>query len=248
MHAKSLTSEPETLLLERWHARRDERARAELVRRYMPLARGLARRYSYTREPIDDLEQVASLGLVQALERFDPSVGSSFRAFAAPTIMGELRRHFRDTGWGVHLPRSLQERTRDVQSALELLQARLGHSPAISEVAEHLGLTSEQVVEAIEARAAYRLDSLDSPDDRAAWVNKGRDDPGFASSERRLTLGRAMKALTERDLTLIRLRFERDLSQTEIGREMGISQMHVSRLLRRALARMHAIVAAEVEA
>jgi RNA polymerase sigma-B factor len=241
-------SEPDDVLVERWREQDDESAREQLVRRYLPLVHRLAHRYSYTSEPFDDLAQVGCVGLLHALSRYDPKVGASFRAFATPTIIGELRRHFRDRSWSVHLPRSLQERTRLVQLAVSELSGSLGRSPAISEVAERIGATSEQVVEAMEARFAYRVDSLDAPNDQRdehdQWHVAGAEDPGFNTAEESATLSRALKALPPRELALIRLRFEHDLSQSEIGRAMGISQMHVSRLLRRALARMQAIAAA----
>jgi RNA polymerase sigma-B factor len=211
----------------------------------MPLVRRLAKRYSYTSEPQDDLEQVASVGLLNALSRYDPHVGSSFRAFAVPTILGELRRHFRDAAWSMRLPRSLQERTRDVQIALSELSARLGRSPTIAEIAERVSATAEQVVEALEARLAYRVESLDAPaepgdEGRDRW-RLGSEDDGFTDAENAVLLSRALKALPPRELALVRLRFGEDLSQSEIGRVMGISQMHVSRLLRRAIERMSAI-------
>lgn len=238
-------SESEPALLERWRRRGDEGAREELVARYLPLVRQLARRYAYTSEPFEDLVQVGCVGLLHALRRYDPHLGSSFKAFAAPTIIGELRRHFRDTAWSVHVPRSLQERTREVQLAMSRLETTLGRSPSIGEIAEAIRATSEQVIEAIEARAAYRVGSLDAPDDkddeRAHWRLAGAIDPGFETAEQSAILERAMNALPPRELMLIKLRFEDDLSQSEIGRRMGISQMHVSRLLRRALARMEAI-------
>jgi RNA polymerase sigma-B factor len=240
-----LQSESENTLLDRWRRRGDEAARAELVNRFMPLVRTMARRYSYTSEPLDDLVQVGSVGLLHALSRYDPHAGSSFQAYAVPTIVGELRRHFRDTAWSVHLPRSLQERTRDVQVAVTHLSGTLGRSPTISEIAERIGATSEQVIEAMEARMAYRVESLDAPaepgDDRDQWRRAGAIDAGFETAEQAAVLARALKALSERERALVRLRFEEDLSQSEIGRKLGISQMHVSRLLRRALARMETI-------
>ncbi len=242
-----LQAESETALLEHWRRRSDESARAELVERYLPLVRQLARRYSHTSEPLDDLVQVASVGLLHALRRYDPRVGSSFKAYAVPTIVGELRRHFRDAAWSMHLPRSLQERTRDVQTAISALEGTLGRSPTIAEIAERIGASSEQVIEAMEARLAYRVESLDAPpdpsDERGKWQTAGALDDGFENAEQSALLSRAMRALPPRELTLIRLRFEQDMSQSEIGRTLGISQMHVSRLLRRALARMEAITA-----
>jgi RNA polymerase sigma-B factor len=242
---RGLENESESTLFDRWRRRGDELAREELVRRFMPLVRRLAKRYSYTSEPQDDLEQVASVGLLNALSRYDPHVGSSFRAFAVPTIVGELRRHFRDTAWSMRLPRSLQERTREVQIALSELSARLGRSPTIAEIAERVSATTEQVIEALEARFAYRVESLDAPaepgdEGRERW-RMGREDGGYADAENAALLSRALKSLPPRELALVRLRFGEDLSQSEIGRVMGISQMHVSRLLRRAIERMSAI-------
>jgi RNA polymerase sigma-B factor len=242
-----LQSASETALLERWRRRGDEQARAELVTRFLPLVRTLARRYSYTSEPLDDLVQVGSVGLLNALARYDPHVGSSFRAYAVPTIVGELRRHFRDTAWSVHLPRSLQERTREVQVAVTHLSGALGRSPTVGEIAERIGATSEQVIEAMEARLAYKVESLDAPadpsDERGQWQRAGTVDAGYDNAENSAMLSRALRALPEREAALVRLRFVEDLSQSEIGRKLGISQMHVSRLLRRALARMEAITA-----
>jgi RNA polymerase sigma-B factor len=242
-----LRTESETVLFDRWRRRGDERAHEELINRHLPLVRQLARRYSYTSEPLDDLVQVGSVGLLQALSRYDPHVGSSFKAYAIPTILGELRRHFRDTAWSVHLPRSLQERTRTVQNAISTLQTSLGRSPTIAEIGERIGASSEQVLEAMEARLAYRVESLDAPvepgDERDQWRLAGELDSGFATAEQSAFLSRALKALPARERALVRLRFEEDLSQSEIGRRLGLSQMHVSRLLRRALARMEAIAA-----
>ena len=245
MYASDLHNEPESELFERWRRRGDERAHAELVDRHLPLVRQLARRYAYTSEPLDDLVQVGSVGLLHALARYDAHVGSSFKAYAVPTILGELRRHFRDAAWSVHLPRSLQERTRTVQVAISALQGTLGRSPTIAEIAERIDATSEQVIEALDARMAYRVESLDAPaepgDERDQWRLGGELDPGYDTAERSVLLSRALKALPERERALVQLRFEEDMSQSEIGRRLGISQMHVSRLLRRALARMEAI-------
>jgi RNA polymerase sigma-B factor len=245
MYASDLHLESEAALFERWRRRGDERAHSELVHRNLPLVRQLARRYAYTSEPLEDLVQVGSLGLLHALARYDAHVGSSFKAYAIPTILGELRRHFRDTAWSVHLPRSLQERTRAVQSAISALESLLGRSPTIAEIAQRIQATSEQVLEAIEARMAYRVESLDAPtdadDERQRWHAAGELDGGFDTAEQSAFLSRALNALPERERALVRLRFVEDLSQSEIGQRLGISQMHVSRLLRRALTRMETI-------
>lgn len=250
MHvASDIHAESEAALFDRWRRRGDERAHAELVDRHLPLVRQLARRYAYTSEPLDDLVQVGSVGLLHALARYDPRVGSSFKAYAVPTILGELRRHFRDTAWSVHLPRSLQERTRNVQRAIASLQAALGRSPTIAEIAQQIGASSEQVIEAMEARLAYRVESLDAPPDRGEERDNshraGELDAGYETAEQSALLSRALRSLPPRERVLVRLRFEEDLSQSEIGQQLGISQMHVSRLLRRALARMEAVTASD---
>jgi RNA polymerase sigma-B factor len=227
----------------------DRAALDELIERFRPLATGLARRYSYTSEPVDDLDQVASIGLVAAIRRYDPERGKSLRAFAVPTILGELRRHFRDAGWSVHMPRPLQERARDVREATSKLTAQLQRSPTTREVAQHLGVSVEQVIESLAVRRAYSPESLDAPPKPAddgttkSWDSlHGCEDDGYARVEAGVTVERAMRALPKREREILRLRFAAELSQAEIGDALGISQMHVSRLLRRGLDRVEAIV------
>lgn len=245
-----LALEPDDVLLRRVHAGGDEDALDELVRRYLPFARGLARRYAHTSEAPDDLVQVACIGLVAAIKRYDPAFGRPLRAFAAPTILGELRRHFRDVGWAVRVPRPVQERIRDVGQAVESLSGRLSRSPSIAEIADRIGATGEQVLEALDARDAYRPRSLDAAfdgdddDERMRGDTLGDLDAGYAQAEEAATLGRGLASLTEREREIVRLRFEEDLSQSEIGAKLGISQMHVSRLLRRALDRMQLVMSA----
>jgi RNA polymerase sigma-B factor len=231
------------------HRTGDRAALDELIDRYRPLASGLARRYSYTSETADDLEQVASIGLVAAINRYDPERGKSLRAFAVPTILGELRRHFRDTGWSIHMPRPLQERARDVREMTTKMMADLQRSPTPREVAERMNLSVEEVLESRAVRRAYSPDSLDAPpapnddDSPRTWESiHGCEDDGYARVEASAVVERAMKALPEREREIIRLRFGAELSQAEIGSALGISQMHVSRLLRRSLDRVGAIV------
>jgi RNA polymerase sigma-B factor len=221
----------------------------ELTARYRPLATGLARRYSYTSETSDDLEQVACIGLVAAIKRYDPERGKSLRAFAVPTILGELRRHFRDTGWSVHMPRPLQERARDVREMTTKMTSELQRSPTPREVAARMNLTVEEVLESRAVRRAYSPDSLDAPptpnddDSPRSWDSiQGGEDEGYARVEDMAVMERAMRALPERERQIIQLRFGAELSQAEIGSALGISQMHVSRLLRRSLDRVGAIV------
>ena len=228
----------------RYHELGDLAAREELVKRFLPLARDLALRYTYTDEPFDDLLQVASLGLVKAIDRFEPGRGSKFTSYAAPTILGELKRHFRDKGWSLRVPRDLQERTLAVSRATEVLSTELGRSPKVREVAEHLGCTTEQVLEAQEAAASYEAASLDAPTSRedgesAALVDLlGAEDSAYELVEDRDAIASTWLALPEVERKVVELRFMHDLTQREIGEQIGYSQMHVSRLLRRALNRL----------
>lgn len=231
------------------HRAGDRAALEELIARYRPLASGLARRYSYTSETADDLDQVAAIGLVAAIKRYDPDRGKSLRAFAVPTILGELRRHFRDAGWSIHMPRPLQERARDVREMTSRMTAELQRSPTPREVAQRMDLSVEEVLESRAVQRAYSPDSLDAPpapgDDDAprSWDSvHGCDEEGYARVEANAIVERAMRALPEREQQIIRLRFGAELSQAEIGDVLGISQMHVSRLLRRSLDRVGAIV------
>jgi RNA polymerase sigma-B factor len=242
--------ETERLLLVRYHELRDLAAREELVERFLPLARDLALRYTYTDEPFDDLLQVASLGLIKAIDRFEPGRGSKFTSYAAPTILGELKRHFRDKGWSLHVPRDLQERSLAVSSATEVLSKELGRSPKVREVAEHLGCSAEQVLEAQEAAASYEAASLDAPtarddDESASLVDLlGGEDSAYELVEDRAAIASTWHALPDVERKVVELRFMHDLTQREIGEQIGYSQMHVSRLLRRALTRLETAAAA----
>ena len=237
-------------LLIRYHQCGDVAARQELVERFLPLARDLALRYTYSDEPFDDLLQVASLGLIKAIDRFDPDRGTKFTSYAAPTILGELKRHFRDKGWSLHVPRELQERTLAVGHATERLSTELGRSPKVREVAEHLGCSVEQVLEAREAAASYEAASLDAPiardDGESATLvdTLGGEDNAYELAEDREAIARTWKELPDVERTVLELRFSRNLNQREIGERIGYSQMHVSRLLRRALTRLETAAAA----
>ena len=242
--------ETERQLLIRYHREGDLAAREELAERFLPLARDLALRYSYTDEPFDDLLQVASLGLVKAIDRFEPERGTKFTSYAAPTILGELKRHFRDKGWSMHVARDLQERALAVSRATEELSKELHRSPKAREVAGHLGCTVEEVLEAQEAAASYEAASLDAPaardDDESASVIDliGDDDSAYELVEDRQAIASTWKALPEVERQVLELRFMEDLTQREIGERIGYSQMHVSRLLRRALTRLETAAAA----
>jgi RNA polymerase sigma-B factor len=235
-------------LLERYHRESDPVAREALVERFLPLARQLARRYQRAGEPLDDLIQVASLGLLKAIERFDPARETAFSSFAVPTILGELKRHFRDKGWSVRVPRDLQELAVKVDRVGEDMSRDLGRAPTPGEIAERLGATPEQVLEAREAAGAYRAVSLDRPrndedEEGGELVDAfGSEDHGFAVAEDAATVERLMRVLSEREREVLRLRFEEDLTQSEIGDIVGVSQMHVSRLIRQSIARLRAEV------
>ena len=221
----------------------DPEARDELIVRYMPFARKLALRYSYTDEPLEDLVQVACVGLLNAIDRFEPALGNRFTTFAAPTILGELKRHFRDKGWVVHVPRDLQERALAVSRTASRLSHELGHSPTIVEIAEALGSSVQSVLEAIEAAHGYAPTSLDAPvpgDEDFAPLSEtlGREDDRLALAESRQEIAATWRALSGVEREVVALRFVHGLTQREIGQRIGYSQMHVSRLLRRALKRL----------
>lgn len=231
-------------LFERWQRDRDQRAREELVTRFLPLARNLARRYAGAREPFDDLMQVASLGLVKAMDRFDVSRGAAFSSFAVPTILGELKRYFRDLGWSVHVPRGAQERALKVEEARQELTARTGRPPSVPQLAEYLELNIEEVLDALETAAAHHSASLDAPRDELDGESGtladafGDEDERFELIDASLTITSAASQLSPRERRVLALRFVQDLTQTQIAEEIGVSQMQVSRILRRALERL----------
>jgi RNA polymerase sigma-B factor len=228
----------------RWQRDRDLRAREELVQRFLPLARKLARRYSGAREPFDDLLQVASLGLVKAVDRFDTSRGTAFSSFAVPTILGELKRYFRDLGWAVHVPRGAQELAVKVEDAQQQLSAHTGRSPTVQELAEYLELSIEDVLSSLETSRAHHAASLDAPHDDGEGESGtvadsfGGEDPGLLLADARVTVGAAARHLTARERQVLTLRFVKDQTQTQIAAEIGVSQMQVSRILRRSIARL----------
>ncbi len=237
-------------LLMRYRKGGDDIAREELVERFLPLARQLARRYARPNEPIDDLFQVASMGLLKAIDRFDPARGNAFSTFAVPTIVGELKRYFRDTGWAVHVPRPIQERIGQVNRAVNELSRDLGYSPTPHELAERIGSSVEEVLEAMEAAKAFDAVSLDMPrggshDEGSAYADTvGAHDERFEMVEYSAVIEPTMAALPDRDRLILRLRFERDLTQSEIAERLGISQMHVSRIIRRSLDRLRTVAEA----
>jgi RNA polymerase sigma-B factor len=232
-----------TALFVRWQRDRDPRARDRLVQRFMPLARKLAGRY-VGREPFDDLLQVASLGLLKAIDRFDPDRGTAFSSLAVPTILGELKRYFRDAGWFAHVPRGMQETALKVQEAEAKLSARTGRSPTAQELAAYLELSVEDVVEALCASAAHHSTSLDAPIDDSrgdgATVAErfGEEDSGYDRVEAVATIAGGLPGLSAAERDVILLYFLQDQTQVEIARQIGVSQMQVSRILRRATDRL----------
>jgi RNA polymerase sigma-B factor len=233
-------------LFERWQRDRDSTAREALVRQFMPLARGLARRYGRSSEPFEDLVQVASLGLLKALDRYDTERGP-FPSFAVPTILGEMRRYFRDSGWAIHVPRGAQERALKVRDAQERLANEHGHSPTVNQLAEYLEFDVEQVIDALQAVQAYDTLSLDAPRPRADGEvvtygeTLGQDDERYELVELDATLTSVLGHIPARERAILRMRFVEDLTQTEIAQRVGISQMQVSRLLRRSLEQLRTL-------
>ena len=233
-------------LFARYSNRRDPADRELLVKRYMPLARRLARRYQRDEASFDDLFQVACLGLLKAIDRFDPERGLAFSSYAVPTIAGEIKRHFRDRTWSVRVPRDLQDLALKVERTASELSLNLRRQPTVAEIADAIGLSDEDVLEALEAGRAYEASSLQSPlgdDDRGETLGEtiGTEDPGFTGAEQRATLEQLMGALTARQREVLRLRFAEDLTQSEIGERVGVSQMHVSRIIRTALAQLRTV-------
>jgi RNA polymerase sigma-B factor len=247
--ALDLRAASEEELQRRYAADRAPQIREELVRRFMPLARSLAMRYRRQTESLDDLIQVASLGLVKAIDGFDPEMGRPFGAYAVPTILGELRRHFRDHVWNVRLPRGLQELTMKVDKGTAALTEELGRYPTASELAEHLEITVEDVLEALEAGHARRTLSLDAPrstddDDSAPAVDTVQStESGYDRVEAGLAARDA--DLDEREWEVLRMRFAEEMTQSEIGERLGVSQMQISRISRAALWKLLSAVRGE---
>jgi RNA polymerase sigma-B factor len=235
-------------LFRRWQRHQDRRAREALVAHYLPLARKLARRYRGAREPLDDLEQIASLGLVKAIDRYDASRGIGFQYFAVPTILGELKRYFRDSGWAVHMPRGIQELALQVAHAERQLAAKTGREPTYNEIAQFLEISIEDVLAAAEASAAHHAVSFDTPHDDGDGETGTLGDSIGEIDERydlvtlTASIGPAAKRLSERDRQVLVLRFVEDRTQSEIADAVGVSQMQVSRILSKALGQLRAAV------
>lgn len=242
-----------TELFARWQRHGDRAAREQLIERFMPLARKLARRYVGANEPFEDLVQVASVGLLHAIDRFAFERGTAFSSFAVPTILGELRRYFRDLGWAVHVPRGAQERALKADVAHKELTVRLGRAPSIQQLAEALEWSVEDVLGALEAGAAHHASSLDAPHDDGdgeygALVDSfGEIDASYEFVEEKLSVSDAVRRLPSYERRVLHLRFIEDLTQSQIGERLGVSQMQVSRILRQALGKLREIADPEAE-
>jgi RNA polymerase sigma-B factor len=231
----------------------DGQAREQLVQRFLPLARQLARRYQRASEPLDDLLQVASMGLIKAIDRFDADREIAFSSYAVPTILGEIKRHFRDRTWAVRVPRDLQELTLKVDNAVGELSDELRRQPSVAEIGEAVGAEEEDVLEALQAGGAYRAISFEAPrggtggeEDVTTLADSiGVDEDGFDRAEERATLARLLSSVTPREREVLRMRFEEDMTQAEIGAVIGVSQMQVSRVIRQALSRLRAAADAD---
>jgi RNA polymerase sigma-B factor len=234
-------------LLRRHRDEPDGRVVEELVRRFEPLARSVARRYQSRGEPIDDLTQVARVGLLKAISRFDPDRGFAFASYATPTMVGELKRYFRDSGWAVHVPRGVKERAVELAAVTERLSSSLGRSPSLSELAEAIGQSEEQTLEAIEAyhaRHAAPLESGGEDDEPGAALPArvlGVEDERLDQAEYMMIIAKGVETLSETDRLILWLRFGRDMTQSEIARHVGTSQMQVSRLLRAAIEKIRRV-------
>ena len=229
-------------LLKRYHESGDTAAREALVERHLPLVRSLARRYAGRGEALEDIEQVGAIGLIKAIDRFELARDVALATYATPNVVGEIKRHFRDKGWAIRVPRALQELNASMSGAIERLTVKLARSPSIAEIAEELKATPEQVLEALEVGSAYSTVSLSQGGGGDEQLDPleaiGGEDEGFARTEDRAALAPALAHLPKREQEILRMRFEEGLPQTQIAQRVGLSQMHVSRLIRKSLGAM----------
>jgi RNA polymerase sigma-B factor len=241
------------ILLRRYHEDGDLQAREKLIEQYMSLVRSLARRYSYRGEQLEDLVQIGAIGLIKAIDRFDLERGVELTTYATPNIIGEIKRHFRDKGWAVRVPRGLQELNVQLSRLVEQLTVQLGRSPTIPELAKAAGVEEEQVLEALESGRAYTSLSLSvgggggDDDDLDPLESLGTEEHQYEVSEDRAVLAPGFKALDERERKILQLRFFDGLTQSQIAQQVGISQMHVSRLIRRSLEKIRETIAEDEE-
>ena len=225
-------------LLRRYHEGGDTGAREALIQRHLPLVRSLARRYAGRGEALEDIEQVGAIGLIKAIDRFELKRDVSLATYATPNVVGEIKRHFRDKGWAIRVPRALQELNASMSGAIERLTGKLGRSPSIAEIADELKTSPEEVLEAMEVGSAYSTVSLSAgagDEELDPLETIGDEDVEFERSEHRAALAPALNRLAPREREILRMRFEEGLPQTQIAQRIGLSQMHVSRLIRKSL-------------
>ena len=252
--AKLMPRVDDKILLRRYHEEGDLHAREQLIEQYMSLVRSLARRYSYRGEQLEDLVQIGAIGLIKAIDRFDLDRGVELTTYATPNIIGEIKRHFRDKGWSVRVPRGLQELNVQLSRLMEQLMVQLGRSPTIQELAKASGASEEDVLEALESGRAYSSLSLsaggggDGDEDLDPLESIGSEEHQYEVSEDRAVLAPGFKALDERERRILQLRFFDGLTQSQIAQQVGISQMHVSRLIRRSLEKIREAIAEGDEA
>ncbi len=249
-----MAEKTDKVLLRLYHEHGDLAAREQLIEQYMSLVRSLARRYSYRGEQLEDLVQIGAIGLIKAIDRFDLDRGVELTTYATPNIIGEIKRHFRDKGWSVRVPRGLQELNVQLSRLMEQLTVQLGRSPTIAELAKASGSQEEDVLEALESGRAYSSLSLssgggsgDGDEDLDPLESIGTEEHQYEVSEDRAVLAPGFKALDERERKILQLRFFDGLTQSQIAQQIGISQMHVSRLIRRSLEKIRAEIASEEE-
>jgi RNA polymerase sigma-B factor len=250
-----VTQESDKVLLRRYHEQGDLAARKQLIEQYMSLVRSLARRYSYRGEQLEDLVQIGAIGLIKAIDRFDVNRGVELTTYATPNIIGEIKRHFRDRGWAVRVPRGLQELNIQLSRLIEELTVQLGRSPTIAELAKGAGVSEEEVLEALESGRAYSSLSLsagsaghDEDGELDPLESLGTEEHQYEVSEDRAVLAPGFRVLDERERKILHLRFFEGLTQSQIAQQIGISQMHVSRLIRRSLEKIREEIAAEQSA
>ena len=247
-----MSAKSDRTLLRRYHEEGDVAAREQLIEQYMSLVRSLARRYSYRGEQLEDLVQIGAIGLIKAIDRFDLNRGVELTTYATPNIIGEIKRHFRDRGWSVRVPRGLQELNVQLSRVIEQLTVQLGRSPTIGELAEAADVSEEEVLEALESGRAYSSLSLsgggamgDEEGELDPLESLGTEEHQYEVSEDRAVLAPGFRALDERERKILHLRFFKGLTQSQIAQQVGISQMHVSRLIRRSLEKIREEIAAD---
>jgi RNA polymerase sigma-B factor len=248
-----MTRIDDKILLRRYHEDGDLQAREQLIEQYMSLVRSLARRYSYRGEQLEDLVQIGAIGLIKAIDRFDLERGVELTTYATPNIIGEIKRHFRDKGWSVRVPRGLQELNVQLSRLVEQLTVQLSRSPTIPELAKAAGVEEEEVLEALESGRAYTSLSLSvgggggDDDDLDPLESLGTEEHQYEVSEDRAVLAPGFKALDDRERKILQLRFFEGLTQSQIAQQVGISQMHVSRLIRRSLEKIRETISEDEE-